>query len=252
MIPEKGKYIPISYFRRLINDLLYFNSKVPSVTIERRMNLGPLVSARKACNPAPSWSAIFTKAYGMASARMAPLRTSYITFPWARFYEHFITIATLNIDRQLLNERIVLYAHIQNPEICTLREMDAVINRHQSDPPESIPSFRAAVNLSHVPWPIRQFVWWFALNFSGPLRCHFFGTFGITSIASQGAGITYLCPLLTSQLHYGMLDAEGGLDMRLSFDHRVMDGVTAAHGLAEMEKFLLVDLFEECSRISGM
>ena len=38
------------------------------------------------------------------------------------------------------------------------------------DPPESIPSFRAAVNLSHVPWPIRQFVWWFALNFLVPVR----------------------------------------------------------------------------------
>lgn len=46
-----GRYIPVSYFRRLVTDLMYFSAKVPSVTIERRMDLAPLVAARQACTP---------------------------------------------------------------------------------------------------------------------------------------------------------------------------------------------------------
>jgi hypothetical protein len=94
-------------------------------------------------------------------------------------------------------------------------------------------------------------LWWAGLNVLGPVRCRYFGTFGITSVGSQGAGITHLVPLLTSQLHYGMFDSTGGLEMRLSFDHRVLDGVTAARGLADLEGVLLGELLRECTQSAG-
>jgi len=246
-----GRYIPVSYFRRLVTDLMHFSAKVPSVTIERRMDLARLVAARQACTPPPTWSAIFTKAYALVAARTPVLRTSYLTFPWPRFYEHSTNIATLNIDRQLADERVVLYAHISSPENRTLRDLDAIIHEHQQEPPENIPSYRRAVRLSRVPWPFRRLLWWAGLNVLGPVRCRYFGTFGITSVGSQGAGITHLVPLLTSQLHYGMIDPAGGLEMRLSFDHRVLDGVTAAQGLADLEGVLLGELVRECTQSAG-
>jgi hypothetical protein len=246
-----GRYIPVSYFRRLVTDLMHFSAKVPSVTIERRMDLAGLVAARQACTPPPTWSAIFTKAYALVAARTPVLRTSYLTSPWPRFYEHSTNIATLNIDRQLADERVVLYAHITSPENRTLRELDAIIHDHQQKPPENIPSYRRAVRLSRVPWPFRRLVWWAGINVLGPVRCRYFGTFGITSVGSQGAGITHLMPLLTSQLHYGMFDPAGELEMRLSFDHRVLDGVTAARGLADLEGALLGELLRECTQSAG-
>jgi hypothetical protein len=241
-----GKYIPVSHFRRLVTDLMYFAARVPSATVERHMNLADLVAARRACEPPPTWSAIFTRAYAVVAARTPSLRTSYLTFPWPRLYEHAGNIATINVDRQLAGERVVLYAHVPSPEKRTLRELDAIIHAHQHAPVDSIPSYRNARRLSRVPWPFRRFVWGAALNVFGSVRCHHFGTFGITSVGPLGAGITHLMPILTSQLHYGLFDAAGGLDMRLSFDHRVLDGATAAEALADMEDVLCGELVQEC------
>lgn len=242
-----GRYYSVSYFRRLVTDLMYFSAKVPSVTIERHMDLARLVAARRACTPPPTWSAIFAKAYALVAARTPVLRTSYLTFPWPRFYEHFTNIATLNIDRQLADERVVVVAHVASPESRTLQEIDAIIHAHQEEPVESILSYRQAARLSRVPWPFRRMVWWAALNVFGSIRCRNFGTFSITSLGSQGAGITHTVPLGTSQLHYGMFDATGGLEMRMTFDHRVLDGATAARALEDLETALLNEIVPECA-----
>lgn len=247
MNQKSGRYFPVSNFRRLVTDLMHFSVKVPSVTIERRIELAPLVAARQACTPSPTWSAIFIKAYALVAARTSVLRTSYLTFPWPRFYEHSTNIATLNIDRQLADERVVLLAHINSPENLSLREIDAIIQEHQQQPVESIPSYRSAVRLSRVPWPFRRLIWWAALNVIGSVRCRHFGTFSTSSLGSLGAGITHTVPLGTSQLHYGMFDPTGGLEMRLSFDHRVLDGATAAQALADLEKVLLGETLRECT-----
>jgi hypothetical protein len=247
MSPPAGKYYAVSYFRRLVIDLMYFSAQVPSVTLERRMDLARLIAARQACQPTPSWSAIFTKAYAMVAARMPELRTSYLKFPWPRFYEHPMSIATINIDRQLAQERVVLYAHIPTPENLTLAEIDSIIHRHQQEPVDCIASYRRAVQMSWVPWPFRKLVWWGALNVFGSLRCQNFGTFGITSLGSQGAGILKIVPLLTTTIHYGMFDPSGAVDMRVSFDHRVLDGTTAAQSLADLEGVLLSAILHECT-----
>lgn len=248
MSQPKGKYYPVSSFRRLVIDLMHFSAKVPSVTIERRMDLAPLSIVRHALLPQPTWSAIFTKAYALVAARTPLLRTSYLKFPWPRFYEHPTNIATLNIDRQLQEERVVLYAHVPSPENLTLQELDAVIHYHQTEPVENIPSYRRAVRMSHVPWLLRRWLWWGALNVFGPVRCHHFGTFGMTTLGALGAGVLHLVPLLTSTLHYGLFEANGAIPMRLSFDHRVLDGAAAAHALADLEGVLLGEILRECSR----
>jgi len=242
-----GRYIAVSRFRRLVIDLMHFSAKVPGVTLERRMDLARLVAARQACTSSPSWSAIFTKAFAVVAARNPVLRTAYLSFPWSRFYEHFTSIATINIDRELPSERIIVYAHIDSPESCGLPQIDAIIHDHKQRPVEDIPSFRSALRMSRIPWPFRRLVFWAGLNVLGSMRCRFFGTFGITSVGSQGAGITHLLPLLTCQLHYGIFDATGGLAMRVSFDHRVMDGATAARVLAELEEVLLGQILAECT-----
>ena len=64
------------------------------------------------------------------------------------------------------------------------------------------------------------------------------------------AGILHLAILLTSTLHHGMLDSSGGLQMRLSFDHRVLDGTTAARALEELETVLLCEILQECTGLA--
>jgi hypothetical protein len=144
----------------------------------------------------------------------------------------------------------VLYAIIEHPETQTLRAIDAELQEHQSGPVEALPSYRNAVRLSWVPWPLRHIVWWLGLNMSGWLRCWHFGTFGLTSLGAQGAGMVKLVPILTATLHYGLFEGDGGLLVRLSFDHRVMDGVAAAEALVELERSLLGEVLDECLGLS--
>jgi hypothetical protein len=54
---------------------------------------------------------------------------------------------------------------------------------------------------------------------------------------------------ITTALNYGVLAPDGSLDVRLTFDHRVMDGGTAARALAELEGVLNGELFDEVSRL---
>lgn len=246
MHSRTSRYHSVSYFRRLIVDLMHFSAKVPSATIDRRLNLARLVDVRQACRPAPTWSAIFTKAYGVVAAGNAKLRTSYMSCPWPRFYENASNIATINVDRELEHERVILYAHVQNPEHLTLREIDAIVSYYKTEPVDNIPTYRHARRMSMVPWPLRRMLWWAALNMFGSQRCRHFGTFGMSSVGCHGSGILKLTPLLTSTIHYGMFDSAGRVEMRLSFDHRVLDASLAANALAELEEVLNGQILDEC------
>ena len=99
--------------------------------------------------------------------------------------------------------------------------------------------------VSRIPSPLRRWFWWAALNVFGGRRCHNYGTFSVSSVASQGAGILHLLPILTTSLHYGLFDEAGRLDVRITFDHRVADGGTMARALADLEERLNVDVVRE-------
>ena len=46
-----------------------------------------------------------------------------------------------------------------------------------------------------------------------------------------------------------MFDSAGNLDVRLTFDHRVLDGATAARTLVELERVLLGPVLTELHTI---
>ena len=103
--------------------------------------------------------------------------------------------------------------------------------------------------MAKVPWPFRRLSWWVGLNLNSRLRMHNFGTFGLSTTASHGAGIMKLTPILTATLHYSLFDDEDRLQMRLSFDHRVLDGAMVAHSPETMEGVLNNEILSE---LSGM
>jgi hypothetical protein len=232
----------------MVTDLMHFSAHVPSVTAERRMDLRPLIAARQACAARTGWCVLFTKAYGILGREYPVLRRSYLKFPRARLYEHPHNVATLNIERRLPDEDIVLYCLIRGPENRPLAEMDALVRRHQEAPVETLRSYRRAVGVSRIPWPLRHVFWWASLNVLGRRRCHNFGTFGISSIGAQGAGLLHLIPILTSTLHYGLFEPDGRLDVRISWDHRVMDGAVVGRVLTDLEAVLNHDI---CRELTG-
>ena len=229
----------------MVIDLMHFSRKAPCVAVEKRMDLARLVAARQACSVRPSWTALFAKAFAMVARDVPQLRQAYMLFPWPRLYEHGKSIVSINVERQWGAERVVVLARIRSPENRPIADLDAILRDYKDKPLEQLSSFGRDMSVARLPWLLRRLLWWGALNVFGRRRSHNFGTFAITSVAAHGAGVLHIIPLLTSQLHYGLLDDQGRLDMRMTFDHRVLDGVTAAGVLVALERALMNEILEE-------
>lgn len=245
MSKARGCNVSITPYRQLVIDLMELSRQVPSVCADRRMDLAPLAAARAACNPRPSWCALFAKAFSILGREHPELRRSYIKFPWRRFYEHPHNVVSLNVERQAKGENVVVYCLIRSPENRSIREIDEIVRYHKEEPLENVRAYQRSVGVSRIPWPVRRLFWWLALNVQGRRRCHNFGTFGISSVGAQGAGLLHLIPVLTSTIHFGLLDERDRMDVRFSWDHRVMDGGLVARTLVDMESILNRDIARE-------
>lgn len=240
-----GRRLPLSLPRRFVGDLVHFARKVPSVPVQRRMSLAPLVEARAAVLPRPSWCAVFTKAYAIVAAGRPELRRSHLSFPTPHLYEHPVNVASIAIERRFGDEDAVFFGHIRQPEARPLTELDARLHTLRERPIEEISEFRNALRLSGLPRPLRRFAWWFGLNVWGRKRASHMGTFGVSVYAGLGAASLHPLSPLTTALNYGVLDDRGEVDVRLIYDHRVLDGANVARALQEMERVLCGEILAE-------
>jgi hypothetical protein len=245
MTKAQGRWVSLSPFRRLVADLMHLSQQVPAVAVDRLMDLSPLIAARAACPLRPSWAVVFARAFSLVARDYPQLRRSYMKVPWPHLYEHPHSVVALNVERRLPAEDIVLFCLIRAPENRSLEELDALVRHHKEAPVEALRSYRRAVDVSRIPWPLRRWFMWASLNVFGRRRCHNFGTFSLTSVASRGAGLLHLLPILTSALHYGMFDEAGRIDVRITWDHRVMEGATAARALVDLEAVLNGQMVQE-------
>jgi len=249
MRPDVGRYIPLSRPRRFVTDLVHFARKVPTVPVERRMNLAPLVAARQAAVPRPGWCPIFTKAYAIVAAAHPELRRAYLTFPTPHLYEHAFSIASVAVERRLGDENAVLFVPLRKPNEKNLLDLHAELQRAKESPVEQISAFRRLLRLSGLPRPLRRMIWWIGLNTWGRKRAHYFGTFGVSVYAGLGAASLHPLSPLTTALNYGVIDEHGVVDVRVIYDHRVMDGATVARALADLERVLKCEILAELQQL---
>jgi hypothetical protein len=240
-----GRNLPLSLPRRFVCDLLHFARKVPTVPVQRRMDLAAVAAVRRAAQPRPSWCAIFAKAFAIVAASQPELRRAYLPFPTPHLYEHPDNIASVAVERTWHGEDAVLFGYLRGPEKQGLLELDAHLRRWKEAPVESVGSFRRALRTSRWPRPLRRTLWWFGLNVSGPRRARHFGTFGVSVYSGLGAASLHPLSPLTTTLNYGVVDAAGGVDVRVIYDHRVLDGATVARALAELERVLHNEVVNE-------
>jgi pyruvate/2-oxoglutarate dehydrogenase complex dihydrolipoamide acyltransferase (E2) component len=71
------------------------------------------------------------------------------------------------------------------------------------------------------------------------------GTFGLSVYSGLGAESLHPLSPLTTTLNYGVISARGAVTVRVTYDHRVMDGTTVARALARLETVLNEDLCKE-------
>jgi hypothetical protein len=245
MTTPRGRTLALSLPRRLVGDLLHFARKVPSIPVQRRINVAALRDARARSPDCPSWCAIFLKGYSLVASRLPELRRAYLGWPWPRLYQHPANVASVAVARDYRGEPAVFFAHFQSPEQQTLTALDAHLRHFKEAPVESVGLYRRELRISSLPRPLRRLLWWVGLNSSGPKRARRMGTLGLSTYSGRGAESLHPLSPLTTTLNYGVIGANGAVDVRLIYDHRVLDGVTVAEALAALEAVLLDEILAE-------
>jgi hypothetical protein len=233
----RGRAVPLSLPRRLVGDLMRFSMGVPRVTVQRRMNLTPLVDARKALRERPSWTAIFVKGYALLAQETPELRRAYVKLPWPQLYEYPESVAAITYEREHRGEKAVLLSRIKSPAGRSITELSRLIREAQSKPVLEVADFRRALRTARAPAPFRRLAMWLGLNL-GRQRANYFGTFHLSVYSGLGAESFNPLSPLTTLLNYGPIDEQGCVNVRILYDHRVMDGATVARALERFDTLL--------------
>jgi hypothetical protein len=253
----RGRALRLSAPRRLVGDLMRFSIGVPRVTVQRQMNLGPLLEARTAHQARPSWTAIFLKGYALLARETPELRRAYVKLPWPHLFEYPVSVASIAYEREHDGERAVLLATIKGPERLSIGQLEASMHAARSRPVLEVKEFRRALKMARAPMPIRRLLMWLGLNIARQ-RANYFGTFQLSVYSGLGAeSLNPLTPL-TTLLNYGPIGVDGSVYVRIHYDHRVMDGANVARALERFEKILngavadeLADLAESAVAPAG-
>jgi hypothetical protein len=245
----RGRAVPLSRPRRLVGDLMAFSIGVPRVTVQRRMDLTPLLEARRALEHRPSWTAIFVKGYALLAQETREFRRAYVKLPWPRLYEYPESVAAISHERDYLDEKAVLLTRIKAPARRSITELTALIREAQSIPVLEVREFRQALTMARFPAPIRRLVMGLGLNL-GRQRANYFGTFHLSVYSGLGAESFNPLSPLTTLLNYGPIDPDGLVNVRILYDHRVMDGATVARALDRFEAILNGPVADEVQALS--
>jgi hypothetical protein len=161
-----GHYSPVSPARRLICDLLHFASKVPTVPVQRSMQLDELAQARDLIadhwpggSPKPRWPALFLKAFALTASEMPALRQALIRWPWERMYEHphsVVSVAISKPSKESAQGEEVLFGHIHHPETLTLGEIETRLRQFKERPAKEFGVMRRAMRIARLPRFLRR------------------------------------------------------------------------------------------------
>ncbi|CCD83848.1 conserved hypothetical protein; putative acyltransferase [Bradyrhizobium sp. ORS 285] len=233
----RGQTRPISLHRRLIIDLMHASRDVPFVSLERTLQLGPLLEARAAADRPPGFAALFVKAFALVARDEPVLRTLYVKWPWPCFYELPRSVATVTIARVEHGEDCVLPQRVSGPETMTLAEIDAVIRQGKEAPVEDVPMFRKIMRATRLPLPLRRFAWWVGLSF-GRQRANWFGNFSVTSVAACGGGQLLALSPGPFIINYDVIRPDQTTRLLIRWDHRVTDGAMIARTAIRLQEVL--------------
>jgi hypothetical protein len=183
----------------------------------------------------PGWPALFLKAYAQVADELPALRRAYLGLPWPHLREYPANVASVAVERDYAGEPCVFFGRISDPAQLSLLELQARIRHFAEAPLESVRPFRKMLSFARLPRPLRRALFWLGLNLPRT-RPGQFGTFGLSVYSSLGAESLHPLSPLTTTLTYGVIGLDGTVTVRLVYDHRVLDGATAARVLGRLEE----------------
>jgi hypothetical protein len=240
----RGFSVPLSVPRRIVCDLVHFAHKIPTVPVQRIVDVSRIVGLREALPSRVGWCTLFTKAYALVAREMPELRRAYIAYPWARLYQHPSSTASVAVERECGGGEVgVFFAYLQRPEATPLVALEAAIRYHKDAPVAE--AFGSTLRYYRLPRPIRRFLWWYILNVRGSRKAEFLGTFGVSVYSGLGAESLHPLSPLTTTLNYGVIGTDGRVPVRVVYDHRALDGGTVARALGRLEDVLNEEIYRE-------
>jgi hypothetical protein len=238
----RARHVALSPLRRMIVDFTHF--KVPSVVLQRQMQIAAVVAARAACEERPSWPSIFLKAFAITADEFPPLRRAYVKLPWPHLAEYPTSVAAVAVEREHAGEVQPVTMRLHNPSSYPLDALNWEIRNAARIPIEESKEFRRTMTLGRLPWFLRRPLWWLGLNLPRQ-RAHFFGTFCISVSARFGAEGLHPIGPYTTIVTYGPIGTDGDVDVRFVVDHRVIDGALVARAMVRMEEILNTTVLAE-------
>jgi hypothetical protein len=230
----RGRRVRLSTMRRFVGDLVRAARSIPSIPVQRRIQVGAVVAARSLCRERPPWPVIFMKAFAQVAAATPELRRAYVKFPSPHLYEYPISVASIAVERDYQGEKVVFTGKVKDPASLPLEELSRILQSMRETPLEQIKDFRRLQKISDLPWPVRRALWWLAMNI-GRQRANFLGTFGISVYSSMGAESLHPLSPTTTLVNYDRIGSDGTVNVRIVYDHRVMDGASVARVLTNLE-----------------
>lgn len=238
-----GFSLPLSAPRRLVNDLVHFARKVPTVPVQRVVDVSRVAALRDRAALRVGWAAVFTKAYAQVCADYPPLRRAYLEYPRPRLYQHPFPVASVAVERDYDGEPGVFFTQLIRPEEMSLVALDAELRRAKTAPVADMFAFQ--LWFAGLPRIVRRAVWWWIVNVRGSRKAEFLGTFGVTVYSGLGSESLHPLTPLTTTLNYGVIGPDGAVPVRVVYDHRVMDGGTAARALGRLQDMLAGPIADE-------
>jgi hypothetical protein len=230
--------------RRLVADLMHASSRVPFVSLQRPLDVRPLLEARALAARPPGWAAIFVKAFALVAKDEPILRTLYTKWPWPSFYELPRSVAMVAIARVEAGQHCVLPQKVTDPAALALAEVDTQIRHAKQAPIGEVPAFKKMLLATGLPLPLRRLIWLVGLNF-GRQRANYFGSFGVTSVAAYGGGDLHALSPGPFVLSYGIVKPDQTIDVVIRWDHRVTDAALIAKALTRLEQVLNTEISAE-------
>jgi hypothetical protein len=237
--------VRLSPARRFVVEVLHHARRVPSLPDHRPCDVAEALAARRAARPAPSWTAIFMKAYGLVSLEHPELRRAYVPLPYPHLYEHPSSECGFLVEREWQGEQVVLGAKVRRPEDKPLAAIDAYLRHLKAAPVPSVNYFRKVLRVGRMPWPLRRLTLFHSLYLSGYRRAKRLGTFTMSSLGSLGAHQGHPLTPLTTYFTFGPVSPAGAVELRVVYDHRVLDARCAARVLAAVERTVNTRLADE-------
>jgi pyruvate/2-oxoglutarate dehydrogenase complex dihydrolipoamide acyltransferase (E2) component len=157
--------------------------------------------------------------------------------------------AQFTVERFVEEQPAVFFGAIKQPDKKSITDINKELHAHSTEPVESIPQLHVEDVFSRFPRFLRKILIFIALRIPF-FRLQFMGaTFGLSSLGKYGCRNLISPSVITSMFCVGEVEdrpvvVEGNIVARpilpivLNFDHRVMDGATAARFMQHIIELL--------------